>query len=45
MDFTELTGAVSATAVVAAIGAMAVVKFSPRVAAWGYNTVMRFFGR
>ena len=45
MDFTAFTGAISATEIVAAIGAIALVKASPKIAAWGYGVVMGFLGR
>lgn len=43
MDFTAVTGAISATAVVAAIGAIAAIKILPGVAKWGFNKVIGWF--
>lgn len=43
MDFTSITAAVDATTVIAALTAIAAVKVGPRVAKWGYNTVMNWF--
>lgn len=45
MDFSALTGSISATEVVAGIGAIALVKFSPTFASWAYRKVMGFLGR
>ncbi len=43
MDFSALTGAVSATEIVVAIGAVAAVKILPGVAKWGYGKVISMF--
>jgi hypothetical protein len=43
LDFSGVTAVVSSAAIVAAITSMAVVKFTPRAARWGYNQVMAFF--
>lgn len=43
MDFTAVTGAVTATTVVAAIGAIAAIKILPGVAKWGFNKVIGWF--
>lgn len=40
-----LSSAITATEIVAAIGAIALVKASPKIAAWGYGVVMGFLGR
>lgn len=40
MDFTTITSAVDATAIVAGITAIAGVKILPGVAIWGYNKVI-----
>lgn len=40
MDFTAITGAVNATAIVAGLTAIAAVKILPNVARWGYNKVI-----
>lgn len=45
MDFSSFTSAISSTEVVAAIAAIALVKASPKIAAWGYGVVMGFLGR
>jgi len=45
MDFATLLAAVDSTTITAAIGSIAVIKFGPVVAAWGYRTVMKFLGR
>lgn len=39
MDFSDITGAISATAVVAGILAVGAVLVLPRVAAWGVRTI------
>ena len=43
MDFSGLTAAVDATAIVAAITAIAAIKMLPGVAKWGYNKVIGWF--
>jgi hypothetical protein len=43
MDFTNITAAVDATTVVAALGAVAAVKILPNVARWGYSKVVNWF--
>ncbi|MGA4187155.1 hypothetical protein ACI2UF_10605 [Ralstonia nicotianae] len=43
IDFSSMTGAVSATAVVAALVAMGVVKIGPGFAKWALNKVAAFF--
>lgn len=40
MDFTGVTGAIEATAIVSAITAVAAIKILPPVAIWGYNKVI-----
>jgi hypothetical protein len=44
-DYTSITSAVDATSIVAGIGAIAAVIFLPRVAKWGFRTVMSMLGR
>lgn len=43
MDFTNVTAAVDATTVVAALTAIAAIKILPGVARWGYNKVIGWF--
>lgn len=43
IDFSTMTAAVSATAVVAALVAMGVVKIGPGFAKWALNKVSAFF--
>ncbi|MHA6885267.1 hypothetical protein [Ralstonia pseudosolanacearum] len=43
IDFSSMTGAVSAAAVVAALVAMGVVKIGPGFAKWALNKVAAFF--
>lgn len=43
LDFSTMTGAIAATAVVAAIVSMGVVKISPNFARWAVNKVAGFF--
>jgi len=43
LDFAAMIAAVSATAVVAAIVSMGVVKLSPNFARWAVNKVAGFF--
>lgn len=43
MDFTAVTGAVNATTIVTAIGALAAIKILPGVAKWGFNKVIGWF--
>lgn len=43
MDFTNVTAAVDATTIVAAITAIAAIKIAPGVAKWGYNKVIGWF--
>ena len=45
MDFTNVTAAVDATTIVAAITAIAAIKILPGVAKWGYGKVIGWFGR
>ena len=44
-DYSAVTGAVDATSIVAAIGAIAGIMMLPRVAKWGFRTVMSMLGR
>lgn len=39
-DYSSITGAVSATAIVAGIGVIAGVMFLPRVSRWGFRQIM-----
>ena len=43
MDFTNVTAAVDASTIVAAITAIAAIKMLPGVAKWGYNKVIGWF--
>lgn len=43
MDFTNVTAAVDATTIVAAITALAAIKILPGVAKWGYGKVIGWF--
>lgn len=43
MDFTNVTAAVDATTIVAALTAIAAIKILPGVARWGYNKVIGWF--
>ena len=43
MDFTNITSAVDATAIVAALTGIAAIKILPGVARWGYNKVIGWF--
>ena len=43
-DFSAITGAIAATAVVGGITAMAAIKVLPPFTRWGYNQVIKFFG-
>ncbi len=43
MDFTNVTAAVDATTIVAALTAIAAIKMLPGVAKWGYNKVIGWF--
>ena len=43
MDFTNVTAAVDATTIVAALTAIAAIKIAPGVAKWGYNKVIGWF--
>lgn len=43
MDFTNVTSAVDASTIVAAITAIAAIKILPGVAKWGYNKVIGWF--
>lgn len=45
LDFTGIIGAVDETTVTAAISALAVIKFGPSFAKWGYAKVTSMFGR
>lgn len=45
MDFTAITAAVSATTIIAAIGAIAAIKVLPSFTRWGYAQVTRMFGK
>jgi len=42
-DMSPLTGAVDASTIVVAIGAVAAIKILPGVARWGYGQVMKLF--
>lgn len=42
-DMSPLTGAVDASTIVVAIGAVAAIKILPGVARWGYAQVMKLF--
>lgn len=41
-DYTALTGALSYTTIITALGAVAAVKVVPVAAIWGYDKVMSF---
>jgi len=43
MDFSNVTSAVDATTIVAALTAIAAIKMLPGVAKWGYNKVIGWF--
>ncbi|MCY1278776.1 hypothetical protein D9M68_226410 [compost metagenome] len=43
LDFSAITGAISAGTIVAAISAIAAIKILPGVAKWGYNKVIGWF--
>lgn len=43
IDFSSMTGAIAATAVVAAIVSMGVVKIGPNFTRWAVNKVASFF--
>ena len=43
MDFTNITSAVDATTIVAALTAIAAIKILPGVTRWGYNKVITWF--
>jgi len=43
MDFSGITSAIDATAIVAALTAIAAIKILPGVARWGYNKVIGWF--
>ena len=43
MDFTNVTAAVDATTIVAALTAVAAIKILPGVAKWGFNKVIGWF--
>lgn len=45
LDMSGITGAVDASTVVAAISSIAVIKFGPSFAKWGYAKVTSMFGR
>ncbi len=45
IDFSPITGAIDAAAVVAALGVIAGVMMLPRAAKWGYRQVMSMLGR
>lgn len=42
MDFTNITAAVDATTIVAALTAIAAIKILPNVARWGYTRVIEW---
>lgn len=44
VDFSQLTGALSMTALLAGITAVAAVKIAPNIAKWGYNKLTSMFG-
>ncbi|QOI66678.1 hypothetical protein [Alteromonas phage phiAFP1] len=43
MDFTNVTSAVDASTIVAALTAIAAIKILPGVAKWGYNKIIGWF--
>ena len=43
MDFSNVTSAVDASTIVAALTAIAAIKMLPGVAKWGYNKVIGWF--
>lgn len=43
MDFTNVTAAVDAATIVAALTAIAAIRILPGVAKWGYNKVIGWF--
>ena len=43
LDFTGVTGAVDASSIVTALGAIAAIKILPGVARWGFNKVVTWF--
>lgn len=43
MDFTAITSAISADAIVVAISAIAAIKILPGVAKWGFGKVIGWF--
>lgn len=43
LDFTDVTGAIEANTIVAAITAVAAIKILPGVARWGFNKVIGWF--
>jgi hypothetical protein len=43
MDFTNVTSAIDASTIVAAIAAIAAVKILPGVARWGFTKVISWF--
>lgn len=43
MDFTNVTAAVDATTIVAALTGIAAIKILPGVARWGYNKIIGWF--
>lgn len=43
MDFTNVTGAINGTVIVAALTAVAAIKILPGVARWGYSKVISWF--
>lgn len=45
IDYTVITGAVSGSDVVTALGVIAGVMMLPRAAKWGYRQVMSMIGR
>lgn len=43
LDFTAVTAVVDVTTILAAISALAALKFAPGVAKWAYNKVISWF--
>ncbi len=44
VDFSSLTGALTATALLAGITSIAAVKFAPNIAKWGFAKLTSMFG-
>jgi len=45
MDFSAITGAISATEVVSAIAVISGIKVAPKAAKWGWAQLMGMFGK